>query len=322
MLVEPRRFVFSVPVASMKKHRPPFPFRDLAHHVVCGRAFAAVLAALAAYSVGAADQPQWGQAWSRNMVSSEKNLPDSFDVKTGHNIKWSVQLGTESYSTPIVMRQARLAIGANSQEPRDPSHKAEQRRVDVRYSMKKPAKTRFPHSELVVPKREEGPYQDWPKTGLPSPVTVEGDRVYVLSNRGEVMCLDAQGMANGNDGPFLDEAAHMVPHGTNSPPPIPPPVGPQDADILWLFNLTTGAGIWSHDGAHSSILIHGNYLYLNSCTGVDNTHKHIRTPDAPSLVVIDKRTGRYVARDDEHIAPQIFHCTWSSPSLTEINGRP
>ena len=27
----------------------------------------------------AADQPQWGQAWSRNMVSAEKDLPDSFD---------------------------------------------------------------------------------------------------------------------------------------------------------------------------------------------------------------------------------------------------
>ena len=49
--------------------------------------------------------------------------------------------------------------------------------------------------------------------------------------------------------------------------------------------------IWSHDGAHSSILIHGDYLYLNTGTGVDNTHKRIRTPNAPSLVVIDKRSG-------------------------------
>ena len=79
----------------------------------------------------------------------------------------------------------------------------------------------------------------------------------------------------------------------------------------------TGAGIWSHDAAHSSILIHGDYLYLNTGTGVDNTHRRIRTPDAPSLVVLDKRTGRLVARDDEHIAPNIFHSTWSSPSLAD-----
>ena len=37
--------------------------------------------------------------------------------------------------------------------------------------------------------------------------------------------------------------------------------------------------------------------------------------------MIDKRTGRLVARDDEHIAPDIFHCTWSSPSMATVNGQ-
>ena len=55
---------------------------------------------------------------------------------------------------------------------------------------------------------------------------------------------------------------------------------------------------------------------------MDNTHKRIRTPDAPSLVVLDKRTGRLLAREDEHIAPNIFHCTWSAPSMATVNGRP
>ena len=68
-----------------------------------------------------------------------------------------------------------------------------------------------------------------------------------------------------------------------------------DADILWAFDLKDGAGIWPHDGAHSSILIHGDHLYLNPGTGVDNTPRKIRTPDAPSLVVFDKHTGRYLS---------------------------
>src|SRR6185436_19177051 len=38
--------------------------------------------------------------------------------------------------------------------------------------------------------------------------------------------------------------------------------------------------------------------------------------------VINKRTGQLVARDDEHMAPDIFHSTWSSPSMGEVNGRP
>jgi hypothetical protein len=36
---------------------------------------------------------------------------------------------------------------------------------------------------------------------------VDGNRVYVVGNRGEILCLDRDGQANGNDGPFLDELA-------------------------------------------------------------------------------------------------------------------
>jgi outer membrane protein assembly factor BamB len=263
----------------------------------------------------AADQPQWGQAWSRNMVSNEKELPDSFDPKTGRNIKWTARLGTETHSTPVVAG-GRVYVGTNNGEPRDPKHQGD-RGVLMCFD-EKDGKLLW---QLVVPKREEDPYHDWPKTGISSPATVEGDRVFVVNNRGEVMCLDVQGMANGNDGPYRDEGRHMTPRGTNAPGQSLQ-AGRLDADIIWVFDLTSGAGIWSHDGAHSSIIIHGQHLYLNTGTGVDNTHKRIRTPDAPSLVVLDKSTGRLLARDNENIAPQIFHCTWSAPSLAEVNGQP
>ena len=93
-----------------------------------------------------------------------------------------------------------------------------------------------------------------------------------------------------------------------------------DADIVWLVDLPSQAGMYPHDGAHSSILLDGPYLYLNTCNGVDNTHKVIRKPDAPSLIVLDKATGRLVAQDGEHIGPKIFHSTWSSPGMGEVNG--
>ncbi|MEY2429396.1 MAG: hypothetical protein QOJ40_2281, partial [Verrucomicrobiota bacterium] len=246
------------------------------------------------------------------MVSNERGLPDSFDPTTGKNIKWAVRLGSQTHSTPVVAG-GRVYIGTNNENPRDPRQQGD-RGVLMCFD-EKSGKFLW---QLVVPKREEDPYFDWPKTGISSPATIEGDRIYIVSNRGEVMCLDAHGMTNGNDGPFQDEGAHMTPAGSGAQLPS----GPLDADILWLFDLTSGAGIWSHDAAHSSILIHGDYLYLNTGTGVDNTHKRIRTPNAPSLVVLDKKTGRLVARDDEHIAPDIFHSTWSSPSLGEVNGHP
>ena len=271
----------------------------------------ALLLLTIASSICAKDQPQWGEAWSRNMVSAEKNLPRTFDPKTGLNIKWSTALGTETHSTPIVAG-GRVYIGSNNGNPRDSKHQGD-RGVFMCFK----EQTGELLWQLVVPKREDDPYYDWPNSGMSSPATVEGDRIYMMNNRGEVMCLDARGLKNGNQGPVTNEGTRMALRGAE---PMRP--GPLDADILWAFDLTAGAGIWSHDGAHSSILVHGNYLYLNTGTGVDNTHKKIRTPDAPSLVVLDKRTGALVARDDEHIAPNIFHCTWSSPSMGRVNGRP
>lgn len=285
-----------------------------------------LLTAVATATAG--DQPQWGQAWSRNLVSSEHNLPEAFDPQSPRALKWSAELGTETHGSPIIAR-GRVYIGTNNGHPRNAAQDAD-RGVLMCFEE---STGRFLW-QLLVPKRIEDIFFDWPSSGICSPVTVEDDRVYVVSNRGEVLCLDAKGMADGNDGPYQYEGAHMDPKlvwlaSSNGPLPeaerklceAAPGPGPQDADIIWMFELTSGAGIWSHDAAHSSILIDGDFLYLNTGTGVDNTHKKIRTPDAPNLVVLDKRTGRLLARDNEHIAPNIFHNTWASPSLAEINGR-
>jgi outer membrane protein assembly factor BamB len=244
----------------------------------------------------AADQPQWGQAWSRNMVSAEQGLPESFDPQSGRNVQWSAELGTETHSSPVVAG-GRVYIGTNNGHPRDPAQHGD-RGVLMCFDEKS---GRFLW-QLLFPKRDEDIYFDWPNSGISSPVTVEGERVYFVNNRGVVVCIEPPPLA--------------APSGTNAPADAPVP------KTIWQFDLTSGAGIWSHDAAHSSILIRGDCLYLNTGTGVDNTHKRIRTPDAPSLVVLDKRTGRYLARDNEHIAPNIFHSTWSAPSMAAVDGRP
>jgi outer membrane protein assembly factor BamB len=251
----------------------------------------------------AADQPQWGQAWSRNMVSDERGLPDSFDPASGRNIKWSSELGTETHSTPIIAG-GRVYLGTNNGRPRDPAQEGD-RGVLMCFDEQT---GRFLW-QLLFPKRTEDIYFDWPNSGISSPVTVEGERVYFVNNRGEVFCVEPRPVPGKAEGSMQNAETNQSP-------------GALEPRILWKFDLTSGAGIYSHDAAHSSILIHGDYLYLNTGTGVDNTHRRIRAPDAPSLVVLDKRTGSLVARDDEHIAPNIFHSTWASPSLAAVNGRP
>ncbi len=270
----------------------------------------ALVAFLLATSVFAADQPQWGQRHSRNMVSDEKGLPDTFDPKTGQNVKWAVPIGTETHSTPVVAG-GRVFIGTNNGRPRDPRHQG-----DRGVLMCLDEKTGELVWQLVVPKIGGDPYLDWTNAGICSPPTVEGDRVYAMTNRCEAVCLDIQGLANGNDGPYTDEARHMTPADR---PPME--LGKTDADILWLFDLRKEAGVYPHDSTHCSILLDGPFLYINTSNGVDNTHRRNRAPDAPSLIVLEKTTGRLVAVDDERIGGKVYHCTWSSPALGEVGGR-
>jgi len=258
----------------------------------------------------AGDQPQWGQRWSRNMVSGEKGLPDRFDPKTGTNVKWSAPLGTECYATPVVAG-GKVLIGTNNSQPRDPRHRGD-RGVLMCLSQSDGSLA----WQLVVPKLEGDIYLDWPQAGICSPATVEGERVYTVTNRDEVVCLDLGGMANGNDGPFRDEGRHMAPQ---DQPPIE--LGPTDADVLWLLDLRTAAGVRPHDSAHSSILLDGPYLYVNTSNGLTSRHDGVDRPEAPSLVVVDKATGRLVAQEREGISRRIFHSTWSSPALGEVGGR-
>lgn len=268
------------------------------------------LATLAgAMAVEAAGQPQWGERHSRNMVSSETGLPESFDPATGENIKWSAPLGSDAYASPVIAG-GKVLIGGNNAEPRDPRHEGD--RAVLLCLDENDGSLCW---QLVVPRLEGDRFLDWPEVGMCSPPTVEGDRVYTMTNRCEVVCLDLNGQADGNDGPYKEEGAHMAPRGE-----APMDVTPLDADIIWLTDLREAVDIWPHDSAHSSILLDGPYLYTHTCNGVDNTHRVIRKPDAPSLVVLDKETGRIVAQDGERMGPGIFHATWSSPAMGEVNG--
>jgi hypothetical protein len=82
--------------------------------------------------------------------------------------------------------------------------------------------------QLVVPRIEGDRHNDWPMIGICSPPTVEDNRVYVLTNRSEVLCLDLNGQLDGNDGTFQGEGWYMAPSGE-----FAYDVTFKDADIIW-----------------------------------------------------------------------------------------
>lgn len=241
------------------------------------------------------------------MVSDEINLPTTFNLETRENIRWSVDLGTNTYSTPIVAN-GRVLIGTNNENPRDDKHQGD--RAILLCLDEKDGSFLW---QLVIPKITD--YQDWPNIGLTGVPTVEGNLIFLITNRCEVICLDLGGQANGNEGPFMDEWQYMTHSEDNAP------LDPGNADILWVTNLIDQLGIHPHDEVHGSILVKDRFLYICTSNGVDAAHRSIPALEAPGLVALDKTNGRIVAVDGENMGPRTVHCTWSSPSFGVAGGQ-
>ena len=96
--------------------------------------------------------------------------------------------------------------------------------------------------ELAVPKLKAGKASDWEQVGLCSSPTVDGDRVYVVTNRCEVLCLATAGRPAARTGPFVDEAQYAAGPGK---PPIeqgpgtPTSSGDMTCATSWASSRTT-----------------------------------------------------------------------------------
>jgi outer membrane protein assembly factor BamB len=119
-----------------------------------------------------------------------------------------------------------------------------------------------------------------------------------------VFCLDTQGFRdNENDGPFKDEKL----------------TGPFDADIVWSFDMMEEVGSYPHNMSNSSPVIWGDLLYVSTSNGQDESHVHIPSPRAPSIIAINKTTGKLVWEDNS-VGDRILHGQWSTPSVGRIGG--
>lgn len=277
------------------------------------------------HTLRAEDQPQWGQRYTRNMVSDETGLPERFDpgkrgaamgqidLPEDSGVKWVVPLGNEAHGSPVIAG-GKVFVGTNNGFPRD-----QRMQGDRGVLMCFDEKTGEYLWQLNVPKLEDTrvKWGDWRGIGLTSPPTVDGDRAYLVSNRCEVICLDVDGMADGNDGPYTDEGRHMALEGQT---PLKP--GGKDADIVWVFDIIGQTKAEPHNGSNCSILLDGDLLYVCTSNGVEWTHMRVLNPDSPSLIVLNKNTGKLVARDDFGIGPDITHGQWSSPAMGRIGEKP
>ncbi|HOD79807.1 MAG: outer membrane biogenesis protein BamB [Planctomycetes bacterium ADurb.Bin126] len=275
----------------------------------------------------AADWPQWGGGNARNACSGEKNLPESFepgdkDPKSGEiradttrNVKWSARLGGGCYGNTTVAN-GRVFAGTDDQTLREDERFGRPNTAGmVKCFDEKTGKLlwQLPIAPIKTPKEWHYGFQ---KLGVCSSPTVDGDRVYIVSHTNDVLCLDVRGQANGNDGPFTDEAKLMVKADQK-----PVELQPTDGDVIWRFSVNEELKVIPHDVASCSVVVHGDFVYLSTSNGVNHAHDKPLSPDAPAFIALNKHTGKLAAVEDEGISKRMFHTQWSSPCLATVGGR-
>lgn len=268
----------------------------------------------------AQDWPMWGNDPTRNMVSDVTGLPRSFDaggfvrgtdqidMEKTENIRWVAKLGSQSYGNPTVAN-GRVFVGTNNDSPRDPRFTGDRSNV---YCFDEA--TGELNWLLSIPKLGTGKVSDWEFLGICSSPCVDGDRVYLVTNRCEVMCLDVHGMANGNDGPFDTEATYFAERGS---PPVE--VKETDADILWTLDMIDACGVFPHNITSSSVAVVGDRVWVSTSNGVDYGHVETPAPFAPCLILVDKNTGELLGEEQSGLSQRILHGDWVSPTYLETD---
>jgi len=244
------------------------------------------------------DTAMWGGSPGRNMVSTETGLPAEWDPETGSNIKWTAQLGSQTYGNPAIAG-GKIFIGTNNQAVRNPKLKGDRGVVMAFRESDGKFLWQSAHAKLA-----SGRVNDWPQQGICSSPFVEGDRLYYISNRAEIICADTEGFYDGeNDGPYVDEENKSE----------------IDEDIIWRYDMIDELDTFPHNLATCSPLVVGDLVFAVTANGVDETHINVPSPDAPSFIALNKNTGKLVW-EDASPGENILHGQWSNPSYGIIDG--
>ncbi len=245
------------------------------------------------------DATMWGFTLGRNMVSHEKNLPAEWDPATGMNIKWTAELGSQSYAGPV-LHGGKVFVGTNNESFKQPVLTGDRGNIMAFREEDGEFLWQTTHTKLTA-----GRVNDWPYQGVCSAPYIEGDRLYYVSNRCTVVCVDTEGFYDSqNDGPYIGETDVTMQHG----------------DIVWEYDMIEQLEVFPHNLAVCSPIAVGDLLFIVTGNGVDEGHINIPSPFAPSFIALNKKTGALVW-EDASPGQNILHGQWSNPAYGEAGGR-
>jgi outer membrane protein assembly factor BamB len=250
----------------------------------------------------AEDWPMFGRDRTRNAVSPEKGAPtdwqiESKDEKTGvatkaRNILWSARLGSLSLGGPVVAHGL-VWIGTNNSVPPIPKNP---KRKDMSVLMC------FRESDGKLLWQYDSPrlnvfVQDGPQHSMGTPL-IEGDRLWLITNRCETVCFDIGPLHRGDGVP----------------------------KELWKVDMRKELGVFPYAdlmaaGFGPSPAADADRIFAVTSNGVDEDHITIPAPNSPSLVCFDKKTGKTLWTDASP-GKDIMHSQRSSPLVVDVKGQP
>jgi outer membrane protein assembly factor BamB len=271
------------------------------------------------------DWNQWGGSPLRNNVV-EAAAPTEWDIgemddetgewkkDTAKNINWVVNLGSQTYGNTVAVN-GKVYVGTNNGAGYLKRYPAD---VDLGVLLCVDEKDgTFLWQDSSEKLTRTGRVNDWPLMGVCSSPLVEKDRLYYVTNRGEVKCLDTEGFIDGqNDGPITDEketALKNTPDGEWDEK--------HEADVVWTLDMMRELGVSQHNMSNCSLTSSGDYLFCMTSNGVDDAHINLPSPNAPSFIAIDKRNGKVLWTDGSP-GPNVLHGQWSAPAYAVIDGQP
>jgi len=230
---------------------------------------------LAASVARADDWPMWGGRPERNMVSKETGLPVKWEgAKTSQHIKWTGDLGTVTYGAPVISG-GRVFIGTDNDDPR-----VKQKRGVLKCFAEKDGQLlwRVVHEKLSEASEDDG------AIGICSTPCVSGDRIYYVSNRGELVCRAVE-----------------------------------DGREVWILDMRKTLGVSPNQASASSPLVVGELVFVLTGQGANYRTGAIKNPEAPSFIAVDRKTGK-VAWQDNSPGAKIITGQWGSPGYGVVDG--
>lgn len=235
---------------------------------------------LTASDPGVTDWPMWGGTSDRNMVSNMK-VPTSWDIAAKKNVRWMAALGSQTYGNPVVAG-GKVFVGTNNEALKNPKEPGD--RGVLMAFRESDGEFLWQHANEKLP---AGRVNDWPFQGVCSSPLVEGDKLYYVNNRCELVSLDVNGDGKGG------------------------------AKVNWKLDMIEELGAHPHNMANSSPVSWGDLIYVSTSNGQDESHVNIPSPKAPSIVAVNKKTGK-VAWEANSVGSKILHGQWSSPAVGKV----